>query len=232
MRAREVRVRRMRGKHDKGRGKQITESEYENFCRMQDKTIDSRNKEKAYSGTEEEKSEMGKAKRPLKRTLEKEEEERKGGKLQVIEGKRETRSSDWSEEKYIIVKGKWGKYNDFSEKGLTEVDKKRARFGANHRGEAIVSARLKDELCSKNKGANLMRIMAIIYKERFAVEKIEAKGFNTADIRFVNAREANRCLDRYEVMREEDKKIHVKIMEKNVRAKGVIRDWDNDMPLN
>lgn len=46
------------------------------------------------------------------------------------------------------------------------------RFGPNYRGNAILNTRLADKYCCKNKEANNFKIMSLLNKDKFLVNKI------------------------------------------------------------
>lgn len=135
------------------------------------------------------------------------------------------------EDKIIVYKGKWRRQDKLSEEEVKDRERKNTRFTTNHRGAILLSAKLKEKSCTKNKRTNLLKIMSIIRKEKINIEKMFPKGFDSADIQFNNVYEANKCLDRYDLLKEDEKRIDIKVTNKNTRIKGVISDWDRDMPL-
>lgn len=135
------------------------------------------------------------------------------------------------EDKIVRLKGVWKKTSDMTTEDKENIKKANTRFSMNHRGEAIVTAKLKEKYCCKNKESNTLKIMQTIHKERLMVKKITPRSFNTADIVFHNVYEANKSIDRYSVMREEIKMVDLSIISSNTRSKGLIKDWDRDMSL-
>lgn len=161
-----------------------------------------------------------------------EEEERRKAHIMKETGiEKDRKEEERPEEKYIQCNGKWVRSCDMDEEEKERITKGKGRFGANHRGGIIVSARLMEKYCTRNKEANILKIVAQIHKDKFNVIKTFPIGFNVVDMEFENIYEANRCLDRYAVMNEEDKRIEVRIIERNMKSKGVIKDWELDMPL-
>lgn len=135
------------------------------------------------------------------------------------------------EDKITRIKGRWTKSTDIRSEDARELNKALSRLNSNHRGEVTLGVKLKDSICSKNKESNTFKIISIINKEGFGIDKIISRGYNTAEIKFINIHEANRCIDRYSVMCEQDKAIEIYTINKSMRAKGIIKDWDRSTPL-
>lgn len=129
------------------------------------------------------------------------------------------------------VKGKWINAIDMTSDDENSMIKTSKRFGPNFRGEAIIGVKLRDKYCCKNKEANSFKIMSILKKEKFLVYRITPRGFNTAEVMFHNTHEANRCIDRYNIMSEQDKRLDISLINKNMRSKGIIKDWDRSSSL-
>lgn len=135
-------------------------------------------------------------------------------------------------EKYYKIKGNWKKINEISAEEEDELLSIKKRFSSNHKGEIIIYANLKEKHCTKNRKTNAIKILAQVKKEKWRVIRGEKRGFNSVDLVFDSTYEANKCLDRYEIMEESMKRIDVKIFERNLRTRGIVKNWDIEMPLS
>lgn len=103
-------------------------------------------------------------------------------------------------------------------------------FSSNHTGDIVVVASLNSKFCSKNKVQNSLKIANNLHKFGVKVSKIRSIDFNKVDVYFNNVVEANKCLELEEG--KEEKKVIYSIPNRIKRCKGVISDWDLDMPLH
>lgn len=74
--------------------------------------------------------------------------------------------------------------NNLTPEDKESINNTGRRFSSNHRGAVIVNARLKEELCTKNKITNSLKMMQVLHKERVVIDKMTPKGLTTADISF------------------------------------------------
>jgi len=103
-------------------------------------------------------------------------------------------------------------------------------FSSNHTEDIVVVASLNSKFCSKNKVQNSLKIANNLHKFGVKVSKIRSIGFNKVDVYFNNVVEANKCLELKKS--KEEKKVIYSIPNRIKRCKGVISDWDLDMPLH
>lgn len=58
-------------------------------------------------------------------------------------------------DKMIIYRDRWCRPSEINEQEKTELEKQNKRFKRNHRGEIIISAKLKEKYCSKNENTHI-----------------------------------------------------------------------------
>lgn len=163
-------------------------------------------------------------------TNDKRDEREESKDIYEMEVRKESVAKQIPEEKYMRIKRKWVKSSEIGESDKEELVKGKGKFNSNHRGDVIISAKLREKFCSRNKEGNTVKIISEMRKDRINITKAIPKSFNTADLLFDNIYEANRCLERYSTMKEEERRVDLRIMTTNIRTKGVIRSWDLGMP--
>lgn len=77
-----------------------------------------------------------------------------------------TGESKIEEDKLIVYKGRWRRPHSINENEKKDIERSNQRFSKNYRGDILISAKLKEKYCSKSKETNMIKIGAIIYKEK------------------------------------------------------------------
>lgn len=122
-------------------------------------------------------------------------------------------------------------YEDIPRKEGEDKDKEYDCFKSDHRGEIAVQARVVDKYVAKNKTSNMLKVAREIAREGIKLKELRHCGLSVAELKFCNIIEANNCLN---IGRgnKEDRQIRYSIPGRMQRIKGVISDWDSDVPLH
>lgn len=131
--------------------------------------------------------------------------------------------------KMILENGKWYYEEDLTEK-VEGKGRYKNKYQLNHKGEILLELNVEKRYKLKNKLLNNLKIASFIHKEKIRAENMKAIGFNKTEVKFRNIIEANRCLD--VVNKQQDKKIEARIPGRMSRRKGVITEWEHEMPLH
>ncbi|XP_029679912.1 uncharacterized protein LOC115245644 isoform X1 [Formica exsecta] len=110
-------------------------------------------------------------------------------------------------------------------KSLEQIEKVN-RFASSHRGNIIITAKLNPRKCSTKGGRNFLRIIDKVMETKVRPIKVVKSGFNAVDLYYDNILNANKCLDFYKGIPRDEQDIWFDIIERIVRRKGVISDWD------
>lgn len=111
----------------------------------------------------------------------------------------------------------------------TEKEKEN-RFKRTHKGKIIVIVSLNSRNRTIDKDRNVMKITNYLMKNGIKLDSIKSSGFGKAEITFIDIVHANRCLD----LNNKEGELLVKFVIPNriKKCKGIIKDWDSDMPLD
>lgn len=104
------------------------------------------------------------------------------------------------------------------------------RFKSTHKGKIIVIASLNSRNRTMDKDRNVMKITNYLMKNGIKLDSVRSGGFGKAEITFIDIVQANRCLD----LNKKEGELLVKFVIPNriKKCKGIIKDWDSDMPLD
>ncbi|CAL1681333.1 unnamed protein product [Lasius platythorax] len=130
----------------------------------------------------------------------------------------------------IRIKDKLIYEEEVESRDLEESKVQEQIFKGSHKGSIIVEARVSPQYRAKIRAHNAIKISSDIFNKKLKVDKIRNIGFNRSEIYFKSIIDANKCLgmDRNNT----DKRIIYSIPSRVKRRKGVISDWDIDMPLH
>lgn len=103
------------------------------------------------------------------------------------------------------------------------------RFKSTFKGKTVVAAILNNRFRSNIKEANVNKIMNFLAKKDIKIESIRGEGFGKAEVTFFDVVQANKWLDVNKG--QEDPMVKFIIPSRVKRVKGIITDWDSDMPL-
>lgn len=131
--------------------------------------------------------------------------------------------------KMIFYEGKWY-YEEEMGDILTENRQEESMYSSNHKGDIILELNLSSKYKLKSKIQNNLKIAAFIHSKGIKVKSMKVMGFNKTEIKFRNFIEANRCLDT--VKKQPERKIEARIPRKITRRKGIITNWDKELPLH
>lgn len=110
-------------------------------------------------------------------------------------------------------------------------EKEQECYKGDHKGEIVVQASVADKYKGNNRMANMLKIAREIAKEGIKIKELKQSGLATAEIKFHNIIEANDCL-KIGKDSTEDRQIKYMIPGRMQRIKGVISDWDRDIPIH
>ncbi|KMQ84205.1 nucleic-acid-binding protein from mobile element jockey [Lasius niger] len=132
--------------------------------------------------------------------------------------------------KMIINKDRLRYEEEIGDKDREILENRNYRFKSGHRGEIMVKANVDSKYSLKSRAHNAIKIASLIYRIGIKIEKIRNIGFSRSIIYCKNIVEANRCLDLGKGT--EEQQIHFSIPNRVKRCKGVITEWELEMPLH
>lgn len=109
-------------------------------------------------------------------------------------------------------------------------NKEGKKFGVAHRGALILEAVLNPNLRTGDKNVNMVKITQHIKRLECSIEKVKSSGFKRAEITFIDGKNANKCIERCNKDMKQSAQVY--ILTRAQRIKGIIKDWDLDMPLH
>lgn len=104
-------------------------------------------------------------------------------------------------------------------------------YKSDHKGEIIVQARIIEKYITKSTINNMIRIAREVNREGIKMRGIKRCGLATAELRFGNIIEINKCLNLGRRNKEENQ-VRYDIPGRMLRVKGVISDWDYSVPIH
>lgn len=104
------------------------------------------------------------------------------------------------------------------------------KFNASHRGIPILEVVLNPRLRSSDKDTNTVKIIQHIKKLGCNVERIKNCGFGKAEVAFIDVKNANKCIEK--CSKDIKRDVQAYIPNRAQRCRGIIKDWDLDMPLH
>lgn len=103
----------------------------------------------------------------------------------------------------------------------SEINKTEKFFKKGNVGYCVISARLKPEKSTGRSETNYLKIVEKVIKKGWKPENVVKTGFHSVDLCYANADIANKIYS--EMCKDED--IDCNILERNLEARGIIRDW-------
>lgn len=94
----------------------------------------------------------------------------------------------------------------------------------------IVLAILNNRNRSNNKDANIIKITNFLIKNGIKIDNIKSDGFGKAKVTFLEVAQANKCLAINKG--KEEPFVRFVIPNRVRKCRGIISDWDSDMPLS